>query len=239
MVQSLHLKVFADIIDLIKQHPARKLLIKMLVSSTCLIHPFNKQNKLCTRICTIIPNTSIKVHTLHNWIWFSKLRRDNLKASKTLINNESTEHQNGQAQEQFLPSGNPSHEHLTINVEHTTLLYIYLFNTHTCLYFKFAPNIPVHTKLSILYIVFLPFCTLSILYIILFIICVLLLSFCHTVELLSLKQIPRMCKHTCNKAHSDSDSDLITRATLNFAAVSLFSHLADAFVQSDLQMRAI
>ncbi len=37
---------------------------------------------------------------------------------------QSSEHQNGQAQEQFLPSGNPSHEHLTINVEHTTLLYI-------------------------------------------------------------------------------------------------------------------
>ncbi len=59
---------------------------------------------------------------------------------------QSTEHQNGQAQEQFLPSGNPPHEHLIINVEHTTLLYIYLFNTHTYLYFKFAPNIPVHTK---------------------------------------------------------------------------------------------
>ncbi len=61
---------------------------------------------------------------------------------------ESSEHQNGQAQEQFLPSGNPSHEHfehLTINMKHATLSYIYLFNTYL-LHFKFAPNIPVHTN---------------------------------------------------------------------------------------------
>ncbi len=38
---------------------------------------------------------------------------------------QSSEHQNDQAQEQFLPSGNPSHEHLTLNVEHT--LFIHLF----------------------------------------------------------------------------------------------------------------
>ncbi len=76
------------------------------------------------------------------------------------------EHQNSQAQEQFLPSGNPSHEHLIINVEQMILLYMY-FNTHTYLHFKLAPNSPVglHTKMPILYIVFLLFCTLSILYI--------------------------------------------------------------------------
>ncbi len=34
---------------------------------------------------------------------------------------QSSEHQNSQTQEQFLPSGNPSYEHLTIIVEHTTL----------------------------------------------------------------------------------------------------------------------
>ncbi len=49
---------------------------------------------------------------------------------------QSSEHQNDQTQEQFLPSGNPSHEHLTINVEHTTLLYNYLFITHTCFHFN-------------------------------------------------------------------------------------------------------
>ncbi len=47
---------------------------------------------------------------------------------------QSSEHQNDQTQEQFLPSGNPSHEHLTLNVEHTTLfihLHTYLSNTRT------------------------------------------------------------------------------------------------------------
>ncbi len=68
-----------------------------------------------------------------------------LQSGRTL---QSSEHQNDQTQKQFLPSGNPSHENLTINVEHATLLYItysshiliYISNvhmylyTHTCLY---------------------------------------------------------------------------------------------------------
>ncbi len=41
----------------------------------------------------------------------------------------SSEHQNDQTQEQFLSPSNPSHEHLTLNMEHTTLLYNYLFTT--------------------------------------------------------------------------------------------------------------
>ncbi len=66
---------------------------------------------------------------------------------------QSSEHQNDQAQKQFLPSGNPSHEHLTLNVEHTTLLYNYLFTTHTCIiffyfififHFKFARQTCTH-----------------------------------------------------------------------------------------------
>ncbi len=61
---------------------------------------------------------------------------------------------------------------------------------------SYAPDIPVHTELSILHIVHFVY-----LYILFFIIRVLS---CRTVELLSLKQIPRMCKHT-NKANSDSD----------------------------------
>ncbi len=52
---------------------------------------------------------------------------------------QSTEYQNDQTKEQFLPSSNPSHGHLTLNVEHTTLLYIiysqhiliFLFQIHT------------------------------------------------------------------------------------------------------------
>ncbi len=42
---------------------------------------------------------------------------------------QSSEHQNDQTQEQFqFASGNPSHEHLTLNVKHTAL-YNYLFTT--------------------------------------------------------------------------------------------------------------
>ncbi len=46
---------------------------------------------------------------------------------------QSSEHQNDQTQEQFLPSGNPSHEHLTIIMVHTLFihLYTYLSNTRT------------------------------------------------------------------------------------------------------------
>ncbi len=91
-------------------------------------------------------------------------------------------------------------EHLKINMKHNS--YIYL--THI-LHFKFAPNIPVHTKLSILYTVFVLFCTLSILYIIICIICVLschihsvaLWSFYHQNKFLVCVNIPG------NKADSD------------------------------------
>ncbi len=38
---------------------------------------------------------------------------------------QSSEHQNDQTQEQFLSPSNPSHEHVTLNVEHT--LFIHLF----------------------------------------------------------------------------------------------------------------
>ncbi len=39
----------------------------------------------------------------------------------------SSEHQNGQTQKQFLPSGNPSHEHLTIIMVHTLFTLTHLF----------------------------------------------------------------------------------------------------------------
>ncbi len=44
---------------------------------------------------------------------------------------QRSEHQNDQTQKQFISPNNPSHEHLTLNVEHTTLLCNYLFTTHT------------------------------------------------------------------------------------------------------------
>ncbi len=87
-------------------------------------------------------------------------------------------------------------EHLTINMKHTTLSYIYLINI---LHFKFAPNIPVHTTLSILHIVYFAyyFCIIRVLS------CcchsVALWSFCHQNKFLVCVTIPG------NKAHSDSD----------------------------------
>ncbi len=59
---------------------------------------------------------------------------------------QSSEHQNDQTQEQFLPQCNPSHEHLTLNVENTTPLHIiYLSHTLLFFHFKFAYTRPVHT----------------------------------------------------------------------------------------------
>ncbi len=43
---------------------------------------------------------------------------------------QSSEHQNDQTQEQFLPPSNPSHEHLTLNVEHTTLFTLFIHHTY-------------------------------------------------------------------------------------------------------------
>ncbi len=112
---------------------------------------------------------------------------------------QSSEHQNDKTQEQFLPSGNPSHEHLTLNVEHTTLLYI--IYSPRILIFHFNLHISdLYTHNCLYYVVFLLFCTLPIciLYIILFIICVLscrchsvaLWSFCHYNKFLVCVNIP-------------------------------------------------
>ncbi len=113
---------------------------------------------------------------------------------------QSSEHQNDQTQEQFLSPSNPSHEHLTLNVEHTTLIYNYLLTTHTyniylfifificiIIIIFFISNLhmsDLYTHDCLYCIVFLLFCTLPIC--ILFFCClcpVLFLSFCCTVEL--------------------------------------------------------
>ncbi len=57
-------------------------------------------------------------------------------------------------QEQFLPTGNPSHEHLTLKVEHTTLLH-YLFTTHQMFTYHNCTYI----------IVYIIYCVFAILYI--------------------------------------------------------------------------
>ncbi len=67
---------------------------------------------------------------------------------------QSSEHQNNQTQKPFLHPSNPAHEHLTINVKHTTLLYI---SHHTYLFFSFqicTYQTCTHIIVYFIYIVF-------------------------------------------------------------------------------------
>ncbi len=73
--------------------------------------------------------------------------------------------------------------------------------THTYLIFKFAHNIHVHTKCTILYIMFYLFCTLSN--------CILLFYYLLLVKFLVCVNIPG------NKAHSDSDLFYFTILQMN------------------------
>ncbi len=96
------------------------------------------------------------------------------------------------AKEQFLPSSNPSHEHLTLNVEHTALLYI-IYSSHIAYLFSFLFFRYQTCTHTIAYII-LCFCYFAhclfvyhICILFFYYLClVLLLSFCCTVELLSL-----------------------------------------------------
>ncbi len=85
---------------------------------------------------------------------------------------QSSQHQNDQAQKQFLPSGNPSHENLTVmwNTQHKTLLYI-IYSSHILIYILNLHIIPTYI---IVYIIYCIFCTLPILYIciLFFLLCV-------------------------------------------------------------------
>ncbi len=92
---------------------------------------------------------------------------------------QSSEHQNDQTQKQFLSPSNPSHEHLILNVEHTTLLCNYLFTTHT--YF-FISICTCQTSLIFTCIVYCVFAILYIAY--LYIILLLSVSFPVAVILL-------------------------------------------------------
>ncbi len=84
---------------------------------------------------------------------------------------QSSEHQNDQTQEQCLSPSNPSHEHLMLHMEHTTLLYNYLFTTHTFFCsFQICTCQTSHTIICIVY------CVFAILYIIFLYICILLFS---------------------------------------------------------------
>ncbi len=75
---------------------------------------------------------------------------------------QSSEHQNDQTQEQYLPSGNHLMNTWQLNAEHTTLLYIML-SSHILIFISnFHISYLYIQNCSILYIVFLLFCTLPI-----------------------------------------------------------------------------
>ncbi len=79
---------------------------------------------------------------------------------------------NDQTQKQFLPSGNPSHEHL----EHTTLLYYYLFTTHTYIFFTNLHMSELYTHNCLYWILcfcYFVHCLFVYLYIVIFVVCVL------------------------------------------------------------------
>ncbi len=112
---------------------------------------------------------------------------------------QSSEHQNDQTQEQYLPSGNHLMNTWQLNAEHTTLLYIML-SSHILIFISnfHISYLYIHNGLYyILCFCYFVHCLFVYLYIILYYLClVLLLSFCCTVDLLSLKQIPCLCKNT-------------------------------------------
>ncbi len=124
-----------------------------------------------------------------------------------LIQSELKGWQKHRTQEQFLPSSNPSHEHLTITMVHTLFIHLYiLYIWHTYLvYTSIAHNIPVHRKLSIVipvhncqfvYCYSLFTCLFFNSYFVLFVFFVLsvILLLCGSFCLK--KQIPHICKHT-------------------------------------------
>ncbi len=103
---------------------------------------------------------------------------------------QSSEHQNSQAQEQFLPSGNPFHEHLTIIVTYLThilsLHFGFAHNTYKTVYCITIVNLySVTPYLLVLFVLF---------YYLLFSVTAIAVVLR---KLLSRKQIPYMCKHTC------------------------------------------
>ncbi len=58
---------------------------------------------------------------------------------------QNSEHQNDQTQKQFLSPSNTSHEHLTLNMEHTTLNTLFIHHTYNFLFFSGLHVTSVHT----------------------------------------------------------------------------------------------
>ncbi len=95
----------------------------------------------------------------HNIIWTPHISTLPLWTVTVWSTLQSSEHQNDQTQKQFLSPSNASHEHVTLNVEHTTLLYI-IYSSHILIFisictFHTCTYIIVYCVFDILYIIIL------------------------------------------------------------------------------------
>ncbi len=121
---------------------------------------------------------------------------DNICWHPNQSSRQSPEHQNDQTQKQFLSPSSPSHEHLTLNVEHTTLLYNYLFSTHTYFFISICTMSDLFTHNCLYCILYFCHIVHCLFVYCPFAVCVLschsvaLWSFCHYNKLLVCGNIP-------------------------------------------------
>ncbi len=84
-----------------------------------------------------------------------------------------------------------THNLINFSTQHYTIIQLFIHHTHLFFPFRICTCQTSHIIVCIEYT--LPICIFVYCS---FVVCVLSLSFCWTVELWSLKQIPPMCKHT-------------------------------------------
>ncbi len=114
---------------------------------------------------------------LAKWLWTPHIQHTPSLNCYRLV--DATEHQNDQTQEQFLSPSNPSHEHLTLNVEHN-ILYIN-YSPHILIFsFQMCTCQTSHIIVCIVY------CASAILYIACLYIVLLLSVSCPVAVILSL-----------------------------------------------------
>ncbi len=125
--------------------------------------------------------------------------------------------QNDQTQKQFLPSGNPSHEHLTLNVEHTTLLIHNLLTTHTYLLISNLNMSDMYTYNCLYYIVFafLYFAYLYIIIILLSVSCPVAVILLHSGASVTITNSSYEWTYLANKAHCLSYSAIQIKFKFN------------------------
>ncbi len=97
--------------------------------------PYRPEHQTCLEHLLAAQNTRSVRKAEKGNLFPSKNKSDHTERERQAWSTlQSSEHQK---QEQFLSPSNPSHEHLILNIEHTTLLYNYLFTTYTFFFFFF------------------------------------------------------------------------------------------------------